>query len=114
MELPAAPKLTIRPLRDPLDSAAPIPRNRELPFSISAISAHALVLPISSAARSRSFFPTNCSFRSTNHPPPPLRPHPPPPVPTPHTPPPQLAAGPQGAVHAHARGVHKPPFVSRS
>src|SRR5579863_5840296 len=57
MELTARSRLTIWPLRQPLDSAAPRAANFTLPSSsISPISAQVLVLPMSSATMCRSFF----------------------------------------------------------
>src|SRR6266403_6124142 len=56
MELTVESRLTINPLRSPLDSAAPSPRKRNCSFSISASSTHVFVLPISSPTRYLSFF----------------------------------------------------------
>ncbi len=57
IELTARSRLTICPLRQPFDSAAPSAANFTLPSSsISPISAQVFVLPISSATTCRSFF----------------------------------------------------------
>src|SRR5271163_2353177 len=58
MELTVESRLTIKPLRRPLDSAAPSARNLICGSSISAISTHVLVLPISSPTRYLSFLAT--------------------------------------------------------
>src|SRR2546425_3287888 len=57
IELTAASRLTIRPLRKPLDSAAPNETNLTVSSSSSPIRAQVLVLPMSRATRYRSFFP---------------------------------------------------------
>src|ERR1700676_369576 len=56
MELTVESRLTINPLRSPLDSAAPKARNRTCSSTISAISTQVLVLPMSSPIRYLSFF----------------------------------------------------------
>src|SRR6266568_725431 len=56
IELTVESRLTIRPLRKPLDSAAPSARNLTTSPSISAIRIEVLVLPISSPTRYLSFF----------------------------------------------------------
>src|ERR1700686_206099 len=55
MELTVESRLTIRPLRRPLDSAAPRARKFTCSSSISAISAQVFVLPISSPTMYLSF-----------------------------------------------------------
>src|ERR1700730_12511238 len=57
MELTVESRFTISPLRKPLDSAAPSARNFTCSSSISAISAHVFVLPISSPTTYLSFLP---------------------------------------------------------
>src|SRR6266436_4007426 len=56
MELTVASRLTMRPLRNPLDSAAPRARNFTRSPSISAIKTQVFVLPMSSPIRYLSFF----------------------------------------------------------
>src|SRR6202158_4518061 len=56
MELTVESRLTMSPLRRPLDSAAPSARKRTWSSSISAISTHVLVLPMSSPIRYLSLF----------------------------------------------------------
>src|SRR5437016_8852866 len=56
MELTVESRLTIRPLRSPLDSAAPSARNLTSSPSTSASSTHVFVLPMSSPTRYLSFF----------------------------------------------------------
>src|SRR5579885_443685 len=56
MELTVASRLTMRPLRSPLDSAAPSARKRTCSSATSAISALVLVLPMSRPTRYLSFF----------------------------------------------------------
>src|SRR4051794_8379078 len=56
IELTVESRLTIRPLRSPLDSAAPSARNFTCSSSISAISTDVLVLPMSSPTKNLSFF----------------------------------------------------------
>src|SRR5271154_1879435 len=58
MELTVESRLTIKPLRRPFDSAAPSARNLTCCSSISAISTHVFVLPISSPTRYLSFLAT--------------------------------------------------------
>src|SRR6266481_2370779 len=56
MELTVESRLTIRPLRSPLDSAAPSARNLTSSPSTSASSTHVFVLPMSSPTKYLSFF----------------------------------------------------------
>src|SRR5215472_13690959 len=56
MELTVASRFTIKPLRKPLDSAAPSARNFTRSPSISAMRTEVLVLPMSSPTRYLSFF----------------------------------------------------------
>ena len=65
MELTVGSRLTIRPLRRPLDSAAPRAEKFHPFASISAINTHVLVLPISSPIRYLSFFAKLCSDTSS-------------------------------------------------
>src|SRR5271155_111396 len=58
IELTVESRLTIKPLRNPLDSAAPSARNFICCSSISAINTHVFVLPISSPTRYLSFLAT--------------------------------------------------------
>src|SRR5712664_2847965 len=58
IELTVESRFTIRPLRRPFDSAAPKARNLTCSSSISAISAHVFMLPMSSPIRYLSFFAT--------------------------------------------------------
>src|SRR6266404_2121078 len=58
IELTVESRLTIRPLRSPFDSAAPKARNFTCSSSISAISAHVFMLPMSNPIRYLSFFAT--------------------------------------------------------
>src|SRR5271154_1431395 len=58
IELTVESRFTIRPLRRPLDSAAPSARNFICCSSISAINTHVFVLPISSPTRYLSFLAT--------------------------------------------------------
>src|SRR5215467_1288164 len=67
IELTVASRFTIKPLRKPLDSAAPSARNFTRSPSISAIRTDVLVLPMSSPTRYLSFFtepplPSNSVF----------------------------------------------------
>src|SRR5271168_4934918 len=61
IELTVESRLTIKPLRKPLDSAAPSAKNRTCCSSISAMSTQVFVLPISSPTRYLSFLATPCS-----------------------------------------------------
>src|SRR5499433_2055000 len=63
MELTVESRLTMAPLRRPLDSAAPSARNLVCSSSSSAISTHVLVLPMSSPTRYLSFFDKRRSCR---------------------------------------------------
>src|SRR2546423_6234252 len=56
IELTVESRFTIKPLRSPLDSAAPSAKNFTSSSSISAISAHVFMLPMSNPTTYLSFF----------------------------------------------------------